>query len=83
VAAVEVPKAEKPAAKSKTATPPAKNATVSAAGRAHTVKAGESLWKIAKAELGDANRWKEIYELNKDKLKSPEALRDGMQLKLP
>jgi len=83
VAAVEAPKAEKPAAKSKPAVQPAKSAVTSAAGRAHTVKKGESLWKIAKAELGDANRWNEIYELNRDKLKSPEALRDGMQLKLP
>ena len=55
----------------------------SAAGRVHVVKKGESLWKIAKAELGDGNRWKDIYEVNRDKLKTPEALRDGMELKLP
>lgn len=55
----------------------------SAAGRTHVVKKGESLWKIAKLELGDGNRWKEIYEVNRDKLKTPEALRDGMELKLP
>jgi nucleoid-associated protein YgaU len=59
------------------------SAPASAAGRTHTVKKGDSLWKIAKAELGDGGRWKEIFELNKDKLKTPEALRDGMQLRLP
>jgi len=61
----------------------AKAAPVSTGGRSHTVKKGESLWKIAKAELGDGGRWQEIYDLNKDKLKSPEALRDGMKLQLP
>jgi nucleoid-associated protein YgaU len=74
--------AEKPAAQKPVAADP-KAAPLASSGRSHTVKKGESLWKIAKAELGDANRWKDIYELNKDKLKSPEALRDGMQLRLP
>jgi len=72
-----------PATKNKSGSESKKSAPVSAAGRTHTVKKGDSLWKIAKAELGDSARWNEIYELNKDKLKSPEALRDGMQLKLP
>ncbi len=79
----DVHPAAKPEAKKKPAADGAKAAPVSAAGRTHTVKKGESLWKIAKAELGDGGRWQEIYELNKDKLKSPEALRDGMQLHLP
>ena len=74
--------AEKPAPK-KTAAEESKSSPLSASGRSHTVKKGESLWKIAKAELGDANRCKDIYEINRDKLKSPEALRDGMQLRLP
>jgi nucleoid-associated protein YgaU len=60
-----------------------KAALVSTGGKVHEVKKGESLWKIAKSELGDGNRWKEIYELNKDQMKSPEAVRLGMKLKLP
>jgi nucleoid-associated protein YgaU len=83
VADADARPADKPAAKSKPTADGAKSAPMSAAGRSHKVKKGESLWKIAKAELGDANRWNEIYELNRDKLKSPEALRDGMQLRLP
>jgi nucleoid-associated protein YgaU len=82
--------APKTAPKSKSAAEPVKKSAAfspsgpgSGAGRTHTVKKGDSLWKIAKAELGDSARWNEIYELNKDKLKSPEALRDGMLLKLP
>ncbi|MFM7280568.1 MAG: LysM peptidoglycan-binding domain-containing protein [Planctomycetia bacterium] len=60
-----------------------KAALVSTGGKVHEVKKGESLWKIAKSELGDGNRWKEIYEINKDQMKSPEAVRVGMKLKLP
>ncbi|MBK7641483.1 MAG: LysM peptidoglycan-binding domain-containing protein [Planctomycetes bacterium] len=78
---------EAPAAKQepvKTAAPVgAKSASSAASGRMHTVKKGESLWLISKAELGSAARWKEIYDLNTDKLKSPESLRDGMTLRLP
>ena len=49
----------------------------------HTVANGESLWKIAKAELGDGNRWKEIYEANRDLLDKPEAIKKGMRLRIP
>lgn len=78
--------AEQPAAKPATAgdkKSSKKAALVSTGGKVHEVKKGESLWKIAKSELGDGNRWKEIYELNKDQMKSPEAVRLGMKLKLP
>jgi|688.fasta_scaffold00776_43 nucleoid-associated protein YgaU len=72
-----------PAAKNAGAKGAAKQEAVMTGGRIHEVKKGESLWKIAKSELGDGNRWKEIYELNKDQMKSPEAVRLGMKLKLP
>ena len=74
------PPAAKPESKKKPAAQPAPS---SAPGRSYTVKKGDSLSAIAKAELGSAGRWKEIFEINKDKLKSPEALRDGMRLRLP
>ena len=32
--------------------------------RTYTVTANDSLWKIAAEQLGDGNRWMEIYELN-------------------
>lgn len=72
----------------KTATPKKADATEepakSASGkRIHVVKEGESLWKIAKAELGNGGRWKEIYEANKDVLSSPEAVKKGQKLRIP
>lgn len=31
----------------------------------YTVQHGDSLWRVAKAELGDGDRWREIYDLNR------------------
>jgi nucleoid-associated protein YgaU len=55
----------------------------SGGGKIHVVKEGESLWKIAKAELGNGAHWEKIYQANKDVMKSPEALKTGMKLKIP
>ena len=52
-----------------------------AAGREHRVRAGQSLWRIAAAELGDGERWTEIAELNG--LDDPNAIREGDVLRLP
>jgi len=54
-----------------------------AAERTYTVKAGDSFWKIADNELGDGNRWQEIYELNKAEVPAPNRLKVGQVLKLP
>jgi nucleoid-associated protein YgaU len=53
------------------------------AERTYTVKKGDSLSKIAKAELGSANKWKAIWELNKDQIKNPDLIKPGQVLKLP
>ena len=49
----------------------------------YVVESGDSLIRIARNVLKDAERWREIYELNRDKLKSPDQIRIGMVLKLP
>jgi nucleoid-associated protein YgaU len=52
--------------------------------KTYTVDSGDNLSAIAKQELGDANRWREIYELNKDVIgKNPDLIQPGMELKLP
>lgn len=47
--------------------------------RTHTVKAGETPWSIAKAELRDGNRWLELVKLNPEIV----ILTPGQKLKLP
>lgn len=49
----------------------------------YTVESGDSLIKIARKVLGDEKRWPEIFELNKDKLASPDQIQVGMKLRMP
>ncbi|MBN1814177.1 MAG: LysM peptidoglycan-binding domain-containing protein [Anaerolineae bacterium] len=49
----------------------------------YVVKPGDSLSKIAKELLGDAARWPEIFELNKDQIKDPNLIHVGQELRLP
>ncbi len=49
----------------------------------YVVKGGDSLWKIAKNELGSGYRWSEIFELNKDTVKNANLIYVGQTLKLP
>lgn len=53
------------------------------AARTYTVQAGDNLFSIAARTLGDGERFKEIYQANRDKLSSADAIRPGMTLKLP
>ena len=49
----------------------------------HVVKSGESLSKIAKIHLDDANRYMDIFNANKDTLKSPDLIHPGQELVIP
>ena len=54
------------------------------AGRAtYVVERGDTLTKIARDVLNDATRWREIFDLNRDKLESADILQVGMELRLP
>lgn len=50
--------------------------------RTYTVKAGDTLMSIAREVLGDASRWKEIFDLNADKLTEPGRIYPGQVLRL-
>ena len=52
-------------------------------GRTYVVVKGDSLSKIAKREYGDANKWRAIYEANKDLIKDPDLIYPGQELKVP
>jgi nucleoid-associated protein YgaU len=51
--------------------------------RSYTVVAGDSLSKIAKREYGDADKWRAIFEANRDKIKDPDRIYPGQVLTLP
>jgi nucleoid-associated protein YgaU len=49
----------------------------------YTVKSGDTLSKIAKQHLGDANAYMKIFEANKDQLTDPDKIKPGQVLKIP
>jgi nucleoid-associated protein YgaU len=49
----------------------------------YTVKAGDTLSKIAKEFLGDANAYMDIFNANKDQLSDPNLIKPGQILKIP
>jgi nucleoid-associated protein YgaU len=54
-----------------------------AATRTYTVKAGDTLSKIAKEHFGNANAYMAIFEANRDQLKDPDEIKPGQVLKIP
>lgn len=55
----------------------------SASARTYTVQSGDTLSKIAKTHLGDANAYMRIFEANRDQLTDPDKIRPGQVLKIP
>ena len=51
--------------------------------RWYQVQKNDRYVSIAREQLGDANRWREIYELNRDKFPDPQHIREGVRIKLP
>ena len=51
--------------------------------RSYTVVSGDSLSKIAKREYGDAQKWRQIYEANRDQIKDPDLIHPGQVLTIP
>ena len=60
---------------------PAAASAESANARTYVVQAGDTLFSIAKALLGDGARWPEIVKLNPGL--NPENLQPGQAIKLP
>ena len=51
--------------------------------KTYTVKAGDTLSKIAKEIYGNANEYQKIFEANQDKLQSPDKIQVGQELVIP
>jgi nucleoid-associated protein YgaU len=64
-------------------TPHTETATPKQTQTTYTVKAGDTLSKIAKEFLGDANAYMEIFNANRDQLTDPNLIKPGQVLKIP
>ena len=62
---------------------PAQAQASSSQERTYTVKSGDTLSKIAKEMLGDANAYMDIFNANRDQLKDPDKIQPGQLLKIP
>jgi nucleoid-associated protein YgaU len=71
--------AASPAAEAPSASPQ----PAAAAPRTYTVAAGDTLSAIAKREYGAADRWKAIFEANRDKISNPDLIQPGQVLTIP
>ena len=49
----------------------------------HTVVAGDTLSKLAKSYLGEANRYMEIFNANTETLSNPDQIKVGQKLTIP
>jgi len=54
-----------------------------AGGRYYTIQSGDSLSKIAASQLGDGNRWQELFEANREVIGDPDLIYPGQQIRLP
>lgn len=54
-----------------------------AKGHVVVVKAGDSLWLIAEHQLGDGERWREIYRLNRSQVHNPRLIYPRQRLQIP
>ena len=77
------------AAQVRTAAPVAAPAAVAAAPnpasvpRKHTVQSGDTLSTISKRYYGTPSRWIDIYQANRDRLRSENALKVGQEIRIP
>ena len=56
---------------------------VPASAADYTVRRGDSLWKIAKEQLGSGTRWTQIYNANRDVIRDPNLIYTGQTLHIP
>jgi len=57
--------------------------STSAFAASYTVQKNDSLYKIAKSQLGSGDRWQEVYQANTSTIKNPNLIYAGQVLNLP
>lgn len=65
------------------AAPPAAGAGAGDAPQVARVRRGDSLWKIARRQYGDGRQWTRIYAANRKRIRNPDLILPGWQLRLP
>lgn len=65
------------------ASAPAASRPASPAQREYVVQKGDTLGEISMETLGTSKRWREIYELNKDRIDDPDNVLAGTRLRIP
>ena len=75
--------ADFPVDPSMAATPAPASAGTGNRQQMYTVKPGDTLSKISKQFYGNANDYMRIFNANKDKLKNPDNIQVGQELKIP
>jgi type IV pilus secretin PilQ/predicted competence protein len=66
-----------------TANPAAPPAAAGAAEGRHVVREGEDLWSIAKKHYGSGRYFQAIWDANRDRISSPDAIPPGTELRMP
>ena len=62
---------------------PASATAAPSMSKTYTVKPGDTLSKIAKEHLGNANAYMDVFNANKDQLSDPDKIKPGQVLKIP
>lgn len=57
--------------------------TTASEAKIHVVAKGETLSHIAQKYYGKASQYNKIFEANKDQIKDPDKIREGMKLRIP
>ena len=68
---------------SRVASKPSPSKSPAAGFKWYQIKKNDRYVSIARDQLGDGDRWREIYEMNKDKFPDPQRIRHGVRIKLP
>lgn len=89
---VQIPKSDAPDAPVLTRSVPeskqssssgSKTPSGSTAKKTYTVKSGDKLWSIAKAQYGSGSLWQKLYEANKSTIKDPNVISPGLVITIP
>ncbi|MDX1418781.1 MAG: peptidoglycan-binding protein LysM [Rubricoccaceae bacterium] len=51
--------------------------------RYYTIQSGDTLSGIAKEHYGDANRWNDLFEANREVIKDPDKIYPGQRIRVP